>query len=85
MTSTWVKFTSREENWRDGTDAKHDVSVLVQWDQVIAMKGIAPSEKEENRTLIFVKASGPNGWLEFAVVETVDEIVSKMQAQEDDR
>lgn len=78
--TTWIKLTSREENWRDGKDVKHDVPVMVLWHDIVAMKGIPPSEKEENRTLIFVKATGLDGWLEFAVVETVDEIAALMQA-----
>lgn len=71
----WIKLSAREENWRAiGDGEKQTVSVLIQSETILAMKGIPFADGEENKTLIFVKATNSDGWLEFSVVETIEEI-----------
>jgi hypothetical protein len=82
-TDTWIKFNSREENWRaKSDDTKHDVPVMVRWCDVVAMKGIPDAKDGDNKTLIFVRAAGMDGWLEFSITDTIDEIVSQMKLAE---
>lgn len=75
----WIRLTSREENWRSiGETPKYDVPVLIRTGDIIALKGIPPEATEENKTLVYIKATSPDGWLEFSVTESVDDILSKI-------
>lgn len=77
----WIKLTASEESWRSVEMTKHKVDVLIDSDSIFAMKGIVPHEEEGNKTVLFIKAVGPDGWLEINVAETIDEVFNLIGAR----